>query len=300
VSAPAPPFAATPPAFAIPRGACDCHLHVFGPRARYPFAARRAYTPSDAPPAAAAAMLRRLGFERAVLVQPSVYGSDNRCLLDGVAVLGPCSRAIAQIDPDAGESELDRLGEAGVRGVRLNALARGMRDPAVLTGAIAALAGRIEGRGWHLQLHLPARALEMLESVLAALPVAVVIDHFGQIPAAPDEAAAADALCRLLAQGHVWLKLSGADRFAAAPAEDAFLGALVARLVATAPARLVFGSDWPHTPIHQGAPRAEPPCHPFRPVDTGGLLAALAAWVPDAGLRHRILVDNPGALYGFT
>ena len=36
------------PHFQVPAGACDCHMHVLGPRGRYPYSRKRTYTPRPA------------------------------------------------------------------------------------------------------------------------------------------------------------------------------------------------------------------------------------------------------------
>jgi len=80
------------------RGACDCHTHVFGPAARYPFSPDRAYTPPDASVEQLVALHDSLGIERVVIVQPSPYGTDNSCTLDATRRLGDRARAVVVVD----------------------------------------------------------------------------------------------------------------------------------------------------------------------------------------------------------
>ena len=108
------------PALAVPPGACDCHIHVFGPRDRFPLAADLAYTPAEAPVEAYLTVRRRLGIERTVVIQPSAYGADNACALEAVAQLLPDARGIAVVDPAIPDAGLEQLHEAGIRGLRFS------------------------------------------------------------------------------------------------------------------------------------------------------------------------------------
>jgi predicted TIM-barrel fold metal-dependent hydrolase len=177
------PFVANPPCFVPPPHACDCHIHVFGPAADYPYAEGRAYTPPDALPEDGLTMLRTLGMERVVLVQPSIYGTDNSRMLDAMATLGKMARGVAVVADDIGKAELERLHAAGVRGLRLNVEAVERGDFEELTRRMIHLAGRIRGVGWHLELHVGPHLLEALVPVVERLPVDVVFDHMAKIPA---------------------------------------------------------------------------------------------------------------------
>ena len=293
-------FTAGRPGFAPPAGACDCHTHVFGPVARYPFVPRRAYAPMDALPADARTMMRRLGLERIVFVQPSPYGADNRCMLDAMAEFGAAARGVAVIDTATGDAELRRLHDAGVRGVRLNIATAGNDTGEPLGARCEALARRIADRGWHLQLYVMPEALVELEPTLRMLPVPCVIDHMGLIP--PQDCRghpAFQALSRLLDSGNCWVKLSGAYRVANSDTDYARAAPLAQALIAACPERLVWGSDWPHPPAHRGAPDPDGEQRPYRGLDTGRLLGLLADWAPDGALRNRILAENPARLYDF-
>lgn len=278
------------PGFQVPSGACDSHLHVFGPHDRHPFAPGRSYSPPEALDHDAREVLDRLGMERAVLVQPSVYGFDNSCQLD--ADLGRPTRVVAQLAGNESEAELFRLQQRGVRGVRLNVASGGGLDEAGLGARMTALAARLAPLGWHLQLHLEAETIVAREPELADLPVEVVIDHLGLVPAADPAHPAVDSLLRLLATGRVWVKLSGSDRL---EAEASNVEAMVRRLVDARPDRLVWGSDWPHT----GREPRPDGLHGFRSVDTGELLRRLGGWLTAKELQ-LVLADNPARLYGFA
>ena len=266
-----------------PAGACDCHAHVIGSTARHPLAEVRAYTPPDALLEDYEALLAALGFERAVIVQPSVYGYDNACTLEAVRALGPRGRAVVVVDPAASDAELAEMAAAGACGLRFNLVTPGGFGAA----ALEPMAARAAALGWHVQLYVDTAQLVELAPRIAALPCPVAIDHMGQ----PDLKAGTEqpgfrTLLELLVAGRVWVKLSGAYRIdpsvghaAAAPFARALINA--------APDRCVWGTDWPHT-------RCE-----IDPPDDGQLLNQLADWAPDEALWRAILVDNPAKLYGF-
>lgn len=270
------------PGFAVPAGACDSHFHVFDDPVRYPHSPERYYTPALVTLADFARVRARLGLQRAVLVHPTVYGTDDRLVFDTLA-LDPSLRAVTVVDLSVTDAHLRRLDAAGVRGVRLTPT-----GPIPLD-RIGEIAARIAPLGWHVQLWIPAATLVGLAPRLAALPVPAVLDHFGGLTAAhAGPCAERDALLRLLGTGRVWAKLSAAYRASVAGPPYADLTGLAREMVATAPGRLVWGSDWPHS-NQRGTP----------PPDTGRLLGLLRDWVPDAAARARILVDNPAELYRF-
>ncbi|MBV9783114.1 MAG: amidohydrolase family protein, partial [Acidisphaera sp.] len=229
------------------------------------------------------AMLRALGIARAVVVQPGIY-RDNRATLDALASAGGLWRGVARIDDGCTDAELRRLHEAGFRGVRLD----GRKGPEGLA-ALEAMAARIAPLGWHVQLHLYARDLPELASRLAALPVDVVLDHFARVDL-PEGTGQPGfrAVLELLATRRCWVKLSAPYRFGEPKPPYAGLLPFAKALVAAAPDRLVWGSDWPHA-SHDG----------FMPND-GDLLDLLTEWVPDATTRTMILATNPARLYDFA
>lgn len=274
------------PAYRPPPGACDCHFHIFGPYARFPLATDRGYTPPEASLASYQKVMATLGLDRCVIVQPSVYGTDNTATLDAASALGgPAScRVVAVIDESFDEAALRRLHEAGVRGVRFNLVAGG--GPAL--ARIADIAARIAILGWHLQIYAPGNALAQAVSTLRSLPVDIVIDHFGSLDPVQDiDDAHSMALLGLLRDGRCWIKLSGGyiTSHQVVPWTD--MAALARRLADARPDRLLWGTNWPH------------PVHYTRMPDDGDLLDALHVWLPGKDLLHRILVTNPQALYGF-
>lgn len=282
------PFSAgsLPPSLPVPPGACDCHIHVYD--RRFPKAPGARLDPPDASGADYRLLQRRLGTARAVLVTPSTYGTDNRCMLVALSQLGDDARGVAVIDGSEPDAELERLHAQGVRGVRLN-LSLGVSGS---VDSILPIARRIAGLGWHLQLLMAPERLVTLGDVLRKVPVPLVFDHFGRIQPgrAADESALA-LLLELLAEGRAWVKLSGGYIVSAMrSSDDPALAPLAAQLLATAPDRVVWGSDWPHATASAGT----------QPMpDDARQLDRLAEWTGSAELLQRVLVRNPQTLYGF-
>ncbi len=244
----------------------------------------RSYTPPEAGIPAYVRLLSALGLERAVIVQPSVYGTDNRCTYDAVRQSGGKWRGVAVVHPEATRGELQALHEAGFRGVRINLLFKG----GLMMDVLEKMARRIEPWGWHLQLLVAGRDLVDLAPRLRRLPVLSVIDHLGHLPAALTvRHPAFAALLSLVREGRCWVKLSGAYRISSKPFPYDDVLPMAQALVEAGPEQMVWGSDWPH-PSFAGE----------MPVDAG-LLDLLTEWVPDPGLRRRILVENPARLYDF-
>lgn len=279
-----------------PAKACDSHVHVIGPKARFPLAPGHRYTPQDAPAAALAAMLDRLGLQRVVLVQPSFYGTDNACMLDAMAQIAG-ARGVAVLRDETPTQALEALDAQGVRGLRVNIATMGAAPIEDIQRKIAGAARLCEWHGWHVQVFVPADAIEPLAPFIRTLPVGVVFDHFGLIAPGTTSGPLA-ALCRLLESGNVWVKISGAYRIADDP-NDARIDPLARALTKANPERIVWGSDWPHTPkhdIHTGSATELP----FQDIDTRGLLHLLPRWLEDDALVKRVLVDNPARLYDFS
>lgn len=275
------------PATTPPAGACDCHIHTYD--SRYPAAAGATLLPPDASMSQYQALQGRLGLERAVLVTPSTYGSDNRSMLAGLAALGGQARGIAVIDGHESDAQLEALHAAGVRGIRLN-LSLG-----VVGGAadIAPLAARVAPLGWHVQLLMASDLLAQLGDVLARLPTPVVFDHMARI--APGQAATHPAhglVLRMLAAGRAWVKLSGGYLVSEQHrSDDPALHALARSYIDANPGQVVWGSDWPHATASAGR-------HPM--PDDACQLDQLAEWARTPAALARILTHNPAALYGFA
>ena len=280
----------------LPAGACDCHTHVFGPPALFPFDAERTYTPGPASVEDIAEHQRVLGLDRVVIVQPSTYGTDNACTLDAVALLGAGTRAVAVVDPTLPLETLRALHAQGVRGIRVNLETAGVGDPTTAGAILQRAAEQVAPLGWHVQTYTNLGVIGALHRLMADLPVPLVIDHFGRTMVAAGGVAQAgfDALLDLVATGKAFVKVSAAHRIGnpddAAPIAQA--------LIAANPARVVWGSDWPHPGGGRGTRHTEG-IEPFNPIDDGAALNRLRRWAGDEAIFRAILVENPARLYGF-
>ena len=272
-------------AFPVPDGATDCHHHIYDPR--FPYQPDAILKPPPATVADYRRLQGKLGTSRNVMVLPSTYGTDNRCLLDTLSQMAPNARGVCVVKASISDAELKALDRAGTRGVRIQF---GLGNP-VGADEVLPLAKRIAPLGWHIQVNMPADQLVAMEKLLLSLPCPVIVDHLGRATDAGQPQY--DTVRRLLQSGHGWVKLSGAYLYGGGVAPDYAGASRAARgYVATAPERCVWGSDWPH-------PDTLRPVDPVKMPDDVVLLNLLASWAPDAKLRHRILVENPETLYGF-
>ncbi|MGO1767652.1 GntR family transcriptional regulator [Advenella sp. S44] len=273
------------PGFELPANACDTHAHVVSDDTNaFPFVADRSYTPPAAPETRYLSMLDHTGMQRGVLVQISVYGDDNRYMLQVLERHPDTLRGIAVVRDNVTDAQLRQMHEAGVRGLRINVLFGGG------TGfeAMENLARKIANYGWHMQFLMDARQLPELLPRLKQLPVPGVIDHMGHMPVAEGiNHPGFRAMQELIEHHGWWVKLSGAYRISDDFPEFANVVPWAQALIATNEDRMVWGSDWPHVSIP-------------RMPDTGLLLSQLAQWAPSPAQRKKILVDNPAVLYEFS
>ena len=271
------------PKYAPPLGACDAHCHIFGPAAKFPYAPERRYTPPDAPKEKLRALHQHLGLSRAVLVQASCHGGDNRAMLDAIAWSGGAWRGVAMVGDDASERELEALHEGGVRGVRFNFVRHlgGAPDARVFERTLAMIAPL----GWHVVLHFDAEDIEAHADLFRRMRVPFIIDHMGRVDAGHGlDQRPFTMLLELMKNPLAWVKISGPERISATgkPFRDAI--PFAAALVQAAPDRVLWGTDFPHPNVK------------VMPND-GELVDLFAETVPDERLRKRILVDNPARLY---
>ncbi|WP_434776250.1 amidohydrolase family protein [Pseudomonas oryzihabitans] len=273
----------TAPTLKAPAGSVDCHMHLYDDR--YPAAPGAKLLPPNASLDDYRQLQALLGLQRLVIVTPSTYGTNNGCLLDGLARCGGQARGVAVINRTITDAELQKLHQAGVRGIRFN-LSYGGAD---LTH-LEPLAARVNELGWNVQVVAPGNQLVDLESRLQRLPARLVIDHLGHVPQPEGVQSAAFAvLGRLLDGERTWVKLSGPYiRSRSGPPDYADVGAVARELVRRHPERLLWGSDWPHPTVAAG----------HKP-DDGRIFDLLADWAPDERVRTAILRDNPVSLYGF-
>ncbi len=281
----------------LPAGACDCHVHVVGDVATYPMVLERQYTPAPAPHEALQGHLQRNGLQRAVLIQPSFYGTDNRCLLDSLARLNGAGRGVAVIAEGSDAQALSALHDAGVRGLRVNVESAGMRDPALVQEMLQRWARRLAPWGWHLQLYAAHTTIAQLARVLGSLPVPTVLDHFAMLPAETRlDDPTASSIIELVGKGNAYIKLSAPYRIAG---EDAIAASapLARAFIEAHPGRVLWGSDWPHTNREPGKQALE--VSRYRDITPGSLTDSMFQWLPTPALREQVLVENPARLYGF-
>jgi predicted TIM-barrel fold metal-dependent hydrolase len=272
------------PEFALPAGSCDAHCHVFGPGNVFPYSASRSYTPQDAPKEALAALHDRLGVERAVIVQASCHGTDNRAMLDAIAWRPDRYRGVAIVDDSLDDKGYQELDDGGVRGVRFNFVRHlgGAPDMDVFNRVI----DRIAQRGWHVVLHLDAADIVPLSDMITRLPVPFVIDHMGRVDTSLGTAQPAfQALLELVRRDNCWIKVCGSERISRFPFDAAVPFAQA--LVEASPQRTLWGTDFPHPNLKE-------------PVDEADLVDLVPRLAVDEEDRRRLLVENPARLYGFA
>lgn len=276
------PVVVTPPALA-----CDAHCHVFGPAKDFPFSPKRSYTPPDSGIDSFLALQQRLGLSRAVFVQASCHGTDNSAMVDAIQRAPERFAGVAMIDDSFTDADLADLHDNNVRGIRFNFVAHLGGAPDM--DRFWRLVHRVAPLGWHIVLHLDAKDFADYSSVLDNIPVPYIIDHMARVPAADglDQQPLQLLLDRMSTDDRCWVKISCAERLTEgriAPYDDVI--PIAQAVVAAAPDRVLWGTDWPHPNL------VDMP-------DEGALLDLLARIVPDESLRNQILVDNPEVLYDF-
>lgn len=284
-----PPIADTrPPKILSPAGACDTHFHIFGPVAKFPFAGTRSYTPDDAPLEDLLKLLDTLGMARGVVVQGHPYGTDNRVVLDALQREPKRLRGTAIVKPDTGRDELKRMADAGIKALRFHHMPHGVGFSPLGMQSFERLAPIMADLGLHAQFMMDANALASALPYFRNWQLPVVLDHMGNVDGALGaNQPGVQHMCKLLAEGRIWVKVSGAYRVSTHYPDYADARAIHEALVRANPEQVIWGTDWPHPRLEQDMP------------EDGHLLDLFNAWTPDAGLRKKILVDNPARLYGF-
>ena len=288
---------ATPVTFDVPPGACDCHTHIHGDPEKFPFFAGRVYTPETALPEEMAMLHKALHIQRVVIVTPSVYGTDNWATFYGMKARGEDSRGVAVINDKTSENELDAMGRAGVRGIRINLATVGTNDPTLGRQQFQAAAERVKARNWHVQMNTSLAMISAMKDQLAASPVPLVFDHFGRAePELGVEQPGFAELVELVRSGKAYVKIS----ITGGPRKD-YTGfvPLAKALIAANPERILWATNWPHPNTVTPPGRKPTDLTPLFQVDDGLVLNLLPVWAPDEGVRKRILVDNPARLYRF-
>jgi predicted TIM-barrel fold metal-dependent hydrolase len=285
----APDFNPHKPKLILPKLTCDTHAHILGPIAKYEYSPARVYTPPDCLLGDYRKMLATLGVERAVLVQPSVYGSDNTVMLEALRAASGKFRGVAVVDQDLAQPDMAALNAAGVRGVRVNIVDVKDRKPGTLPMTeLTALAKRIAPLGWHMEFLMHCDEFPDMDRSFADFPVDIVLGHLGYMKTSLGvNNAGFQALLRLMKTGKAWVKFTGPYRTSGEPLPHADTNAYAHALIAANAQRVLWGTDWPHVMVKSTMP------------NDGDLCDLLAGWIPDAATRERVLVKNPAELYGF-
>lgn len=274
------------PRFKAPALTCDTHCHIFGPDRLYPYAPDRTYTPPDAPLEKFRELHGKIGVERAVIVNASCHGLDNRVVTDAIAQSNGRYKGIANIDDSVSDKELEKLNEQGIKGCRFTFLKRlgGVKDMAAFHRIVA----RIKPLGWHVDIYLDHETVEEFTPLLKNLPIPYVIDHMGTVLAAKgvDQDNFKHLINLVRSDEKCWVKLTGFERATAtgAPFHDAIPFAV--KLVDAAPERMLWGTDWPHPNVKH------------MPND-GDLMDLVPLFAKGSDVQRQILVDNPARLFGF-
>ena len=279
----------TAPNFQVPKGAIDCHAHIFGPADKYPFSPARGYTP----PEASLQDYQRLhkvlgGIERAVLTQPSVYGTDNTCMMHIVDQVGARYKAVVAVDGDVTDKELEAFNARGACGVRVNLADKG-GNPFEDMRAVQEFTERLKDLGWHLEVLVHVDDFDDLRTTMNGMAVDVSFGHLGYMKTdkGVDHPGFQDFL-NLLRDGKGWAKFTGTYRIttsAQTPYHD--VEPFAEAIIEANEDRIVWGTDWPHPTFKGNMP------------NDGALFDQLATWAPSEALRHKILVENAEAFYGF-
>ena len=286
--------------FLMPVGATDCHAHIFCDAKAFPMSGARTYTPDPALVPEYVAFARRLNIERVVLIQPSIYGTDNDCMLAAMREFGFRARGIAVVDDKTPDAELDAMFRAGVRGIRINLETTGQSDPAAARDRFQAAVKQIGTRRLHIQMFTRPSVIAALKDLIEASPVTVVFDHFGGAQGAGGvEQPGFDALVSLVQSGKAYVKLSGAYRGSTQAPTFPDMAPLAKALFAANPQRVLWGTDWPHANTNPDARNPDTGTSPRLEIDDITLLNQLAGWVPTIPQRRVVLVENPARLYGW-
>lgn len=275
------------PRFRLPSGACDCHVHVYGPADRFPFLPDKAARSFEAPKEALETMHGKIGMDRCVIVHIPAHGTDMAVTLDAMASSRRQVRAVALVDAAISDARLEELHAAGARGIRYSPTL----DGAPLDGAaIRRMADRVAPLRWHFLLHFKDNAILDYADLLEGLPIPFVLDHFGGIDPATGgtDQDSFRLVARHLQSGNGWIKISAIEKVSHQSYPFADAAEIAAALVSMAPDRILWGTDWPH-----------PSVGPQGPTNDGDLVDLIPTYAPDADIQKKLLVDNPARLYGF-
>ena len=295
------PAALTPVNFIVPAGACDCHVHIVGDPKRFPMSPSRTYTPGTAAVSKLQSVHRGLHVTRTVVVQISIYGADNRCLLDAMKQLGPSARGVAMIDDATPESDLDAMHKAGVRGARLIFFQSSLEPPANMAEMrrhFQNTVDKVKKRNWLVQIYARPAVIDALSEQIMAAPVPVVLDHIAGVEASLGTGQRGfDRVLKLVKAGKAYVKISAPYRSSTQAPDFPDIAPFAKALIAANPERILWASDWPHVDSAPVPGRKPTDLVPGLPIDDGHIFNLLPTWAPGAATRKLILVENPAKLY---
>jgi len=273
-------------------GVCDCHSHVYGPFDEFPLAKTRTFTPPEAPIESLAAVWRRHGIDRAVLIQGNAYGTDHAALVRAIAREPERRRGVATVAWDVTDEDLAFLDRVGVRAVRFNwvkhLLGKSTLPRKALIAKAIGLMERVNLLGWHAEVHVDAEDLDLVGRLSVPSGMVLVVDHMARLDAAREQSRPLlSRLLKLLERERIWVKISGADRVAAECESLASAVPILKSVIRQAPQRCVWGLDWPHVNLARKRNEVE-------------LIGLLDSVVPDEATLRSILIDTPARLYGFA
>jgi predicted TIM-barrel fold metal-dependent hydrolase len=280
-----------PPVPLPPPRSCDCQVHVYEDQTRYPVRWNITHEIPDGSFVDAQRVLKVLGFERMVLVHPSVYDTDYSMLKDILRGLPDRSnyRGVVVVKDSVADSELQELADLGVCGVRFHISARYESYP---KDAFLRTVARAKALGWHVRLHMDGPDLLDYADVLESLQdIPVVIDHMGRLDFSLGlDQPAMKWILSMLRRDNWWMMASNGNRvsameegwYDAVPFGKAFIDA--------APDRIIWATDWPHVRWRKA-----------RMMNDAEEVELLYRYVDhDQDLLQKILVDNPARLHGFV
>lgn len=274
------------PRFKAPPKSCDAHCHVFGPKHLFPYHPTSTYEPPDAGKDRLRQLHDTLGLGRAVIVQASCHGPDNRAMLDAIATSRGAYKGVCIARATFTDAEFRALHEGGVCGVRFNFVTHLGGTPNL--DAMTSILQRVRPLGWHVIIHVNAEDLIKFEAFFGQIELPIVVDHMGRVPC--DRGTGQEAfhvLKRFMRRENWWCKVCGAERISRAgpPFHDAI--PFAQELIALAPDRILWGTDFPHPNITRWMP------------NDGDLLDLVPHFAPDPAVQRKILVENPARLYRF-
>jgi predicted TIM-barrel fold metal-dependent hydrolase len=276
------------PKFKPPPGTCDTHCHLFGPPQVFPYSERRRYTPPAAPFEHYMMMLDVIGVDRGIVVQPNVHDTDNRVSIDAIARSNGRLRGVGRIDDDTSDQELEAMHEGGIRGIRFE-FVEGRRGSTNIP-LFERMIERIRPFGWHIELHVDPNVLVQHADWFRGLDLISVVDHLARIQTSDGiDQPGFKLLLELMERPNYWVKISGADQRTNAPYPYADVVPFAHALIAKAPDRVIWGTNWPHSNMFVYG----------RTPNDGLLLNLMLDFAPDESIRNRILVENPARLFGF-